>query len=231
MTRTHLLVLTAIAALIAGTVRAVPVINEIDANQTGSTDLQEFVELSGPANLSLNGYAVVFFNGATDTSYLSFDLDGYQLGNTSFFLLGNAGVVPTPDIIFPTTTLQNGPDAVALYLANATDFPLGTPATSTNLIDAIDYGSSSNPRDTALMAILGQTTQFIDTDTTSISRVPNGAGPFTENTAPTPMNSGIPQVPEPPSILLGLSLFCIVAATRRHKIATSTERQFAGDSA
>jgi hypothetical protein len=229
--RARLLIFSAtVATLIAigpDLIRAAVVINEIDANQTGSTDLQEFVELSGPANLSLNGYTVVFFNGATNASYLSFDLDGYQLGHTGFFLLGNAGVVPTPDIIFPTTTLQNGPDAVALYLANAADFPLGTPATSTNLVDAIDYGSSSNPPDTALMAILGQTTQYIDTDTTSISRIPDGTGPFTENTAPTPMNSGIPQVPEPPSILLGLSLFCLVASTRRRKTATSTEVQAA----
>jgi hypothetical protein len=212
----------AIATLIAiapHASRAALVINEIDANQTGSTDLQEFVELSGPANLSLNGYVVVFINGATNASYLSFDLDGYQLGNTGFFLLGNAGVVPTPDIIFPTTTLQNGPDAVALYAANATDFPLNTPATSTNLIDAIDYGSSSNPPDTALMAILGQSTQFIDTDTTSISRVPDATGPFTENTAPTPMNSGIPQVPEPSCMLLVLTAFATSALRRRKRFA------------
>jgi hypothetical protein len=191
------------------------VINEIDANQTGSTDLQEFVELSGPANFSLNGYVVVFINGATDASYLSFDLDGYQLGNTGFFLLGNAGVVPTPDIIFPTTTLQNGADAVALYLGNASDFPLGTPATTTNLIDAIVYGGSNNPIDTTLLASLGQSTQYIDTDTTSISRVPNGTGPFTENTVPTPMNSGIPQVPEPSTFALLLITLCASAIRRR----------------
>lgn len=207
--------IVALLVIACNSSRAAVVINEIDANQTGSTDLQEFVELSGPANLSLNGYVVVFFNGASNTSYLSFDLDGYQLGNTGFFLLGNPGVVPTPDITFPTTTLQNGPDAVALYLANAADFPFGTPATSTNLVDAIDYGSSSNPPDTALMAILGQSTQFIDTDTTSISRVPDGTGPFTENTAPTPMNSGIPQVPEPSSILLSVALVGFVAVARR----------------
>ncbi len=200
---------------IAFSSQAAVVINEIDANQTGSTDLQEFVELSGPANLSLNGYVVVFINGATDASYLSFDLDGYQLGNTGFFLLGNPGVVPTPDVLFPTTTLQNGADAVALYLGNATDFPLGTPATTTNLVDAIVYGGSNNPPDTTLLASLGQSTQYIDTDTTSISRVPNGTGPFTENTSPTPMNSGIPQVPEPSSILLGMTLVGLLFASSR----------------
>src|SRR4051794_18250766 len=207
MTRTHLRAITLFTAMAvsmanASQATALPVINELDANQTGSTDPFEFVELSGPANLSLNGLVVVFFNGATDTSYRSFDLDGYQLGSTGYFLIGNAGVVPTPDIIFPDTTLQNGADAVALYTANASDFPNGTSVTSTNLLDAIVYGSSSNPPDTGLMTALNQSTQYVDTDTTSISRVPDTTGPFTNDTPPTPQNSGVPQVPEPASLML-----------------------------
>jgi hypothetical protein len=217
---TTLFLMTVIATFIAIPARAVPVINEIDANQTGSTDPFEFVELAGPANLSLNGLVVVFFNGATDTSYRSFDLDGYQLGPTGYFLLGNAGVVPTPDIIFPDTTLQNGADAVALYNANASDFPNGTPVTSTNLLDAIVYGSSTNPQDPELLTTLGQSTQYIDTDTTSISRVPNITGPFTNDTAPTPQNSGVPQVPEPASVFLVLQLIgvsTVVGGARRRR--------------
>jgi hypothetical protein len=205
MTKIRLLAIVATAAIVLiGTSRshAQVVINEIDANQTGTTDLFEFVELAGPANQSLNGLVVVFFNGATDTSYQSFDLDGWQLGPTGYFLLGNSGVVPTPDIIFPDTTLQNGADAVALYAANASDFPFGTPVTSSNLIDAIVYGSSTNPQDPELKTTLGQSTQYIDTDTTSISRVPNQTGPFTNNTEPSPQNSGVPQVPEPATALL-----------------------------
>jgi hypothetical protein len=209
MIRTDFLLLTIVAALITTSASAVPVINEIDANQTGSTDPFEFVELAGPANLSLNGLVVVFFNGATDTSYRSFDLDGYQLGPTGYFLLGNTSVVPTPDIIFPDTTLQNGADAVALYNANASDFPNGTPVTSTNLLDAIVYGGSSNPLDPELLTTLGQSTQYIDTDTTSISRVPNVTGPFTNDTTPTPQNSGVPQAPEPASCSMALVLFGI----------------------
>ena len=213
MTRTsNLFLLMSIAALITGSARAVPVINEIDANQTGSTDPFEFVELAGPANLSLNGLVVVFFNGATDTSYRSFDLDGWQLGPTGYFLIGNAGVVPTPDIVFPDTTLQNGSDAVALYAANGSDFPNGTAVTATNLIDAICYGSASNPPDPELMTTLGQSTQYIDTDTTSISRVPNITGPFTNDTPPTPQNSGVPQVPEPATLFVLLQVLGIGTA-------------------
>jgi hypothetical protein len=219
MHRANILVLTTIAALIATAARAVPVINEIDANQTGSTDPFEFVELAGPANLSLNGLVVVFFNGNTDTSYRSFDLDGWQLGPTGYFLLGNAGVVPTPDIIFPDTTLQNGPDGVALYAANGSDFPNGTPVTATNLIDAIVYGSASNPPDAELLATFGQSTQYVDTDTTSISRVPDITGPFTNNTTPTPQNSGVPQVPEPATVFVLLQVLGIgtVGAIRRRR--------------
>src|SRR4051812_7471669 len=211
-----ILAIAMLGALQAVPAFAVPVINEIDANQTGSTDPFEFVELAGPANLSLNGLVVVFFNGNTDTSYRSFDLDGFQLGPTGYFLIGNTSVVPTPDIIFPDTTLQNGADAVALYTANASDFPNGTAVTSTNLLDAIVYGSSSNPPDTELMTTLGQSTQYIDTDTTSISRVPNITGPFTNDPPPTPQNSGVPQVPEPATVfVMGIgALSCCARRTR-----------------
>src|SRR3954468_12534802 len=123
MIRTTFVLVTILTAFVTLPARAVPVINEIDANQTGSTDPFEFVELAGPANLSLNGLVVVFFNGNTDTSYRSFDLDGFQLGPTGYFLIGNTSVLPTPDIIFPDTTLQNGADAVALYASNGSDFP------------------------------------------------------------------------------------------------------------
>jgi hypothetical protein len=219
MPKIHLLTIvsaTVILLVTASRSGAQVVINEIDANQTGSTDPFEFVELAGPANQSLNGLVVVFFNGATDTSYRSFDLDGWQLGPTGFFLLGNSGVVPTPDIIFPDTTLQNGADAVALYAANGSDFPNGTAVTSSNLIDAIVYGSSSNPPDNELLTALGQSTQYVDTDTTSISRVPNRTGPFTNNTEPTPQNSGVPQVPEPTAALLA-AIAMLGMLTRRRE--------------
>lgn len=183
--------------------RAAVVINEVDADQTGNPDTMEFVELHGPPNTSLNGLVVVFMNGATDTSYEAFDLDGWQTGATGHFLLGNVLVTPIPDIVFPNGTLHNGADAVALYAGSASDFPNGTLATTTNLLDAIVYGSAFHPADTDLMTALGQSTQYVDTPTTSISRVPEGmSGSFTNSTEPTPMHSGIPQVPEPASVLV-----------------------------
>jgi hypothetical protein len=181
------------------------VINEIDPNQASAVDSAEFIELFGTPLMSLNGYAVVLFNGATDTSYQSYDLDGYVLGPTGYFLLGTTGVTPTPDITFPNNTLQNGADAVALYLANGADFPNGTGLTTSNLLDAIVYGNG-HPNDTGLLTGLSQATQFDEdalgtADVVSIGRSPNGTGSFNVET-PTPIASGIPQAPEPTSLAM-----------------------------
>lgn len=142
------------------------VISEIDPNTPGS-DTAEFVELhsSLPA-FSLDGYVLVFFNGSNNLSYYSVDLDGFVTDINGNFLIGNAAVTPSPSILFPNVTLQNGPDAVALYLGNDTDFPLNSAATTTNLIDAVAYGSSAP---TGLMTDLGLTS-FVsgETDTKSI---------------------------------------------------------------
>jgi len=199
---------------------AAVVINEIDPNQASAVDAQEFIELFGTPLASLNGHVVVLFNGATDTSYQAYDLDGYVLGPTGFFLLGVTGMSPAPDITFVNNTVQNGADAVALYLANGSDFPNGTPPTTTNLLDAIVY-DNGNPIDTGLLTGLGQATQYNENavgtaDVVSIGRTPNGTGGFDLQT-PTPMNSGIPQAPEPTSWLLGAQLCWSAALMRRRR--------------
>jgi len=119
------------------------IINELDSD-TPSTDTLEFIELydGGAGNTSLNGLVLVLFNGSSDISYSAFDLDGYSTNDNGYFLLGNAAVVPSPSIIFSDNTLQNGADAVALYAGNATDFPINTPVTTTNLIDAVVYDTN-----------------------------------------------------------------------------------------
>lgn len=101
------------------------VINEIDPDQSG-TDAQEFVEISWTANTALDGLVIVFFNGSDDASYLSFDLDGQSTDANGYFVLGNAAV-NNVDLVFADNSLQNGPDAIALYTGNDTDFPNDTP--------------------------------------------------------------------------------------------------------
>lgn len=137
------------------------VINEIDAD-TPSSDILEFIELkSNTPNFSLNGYVLVFFNGGSTSpysgnlSYFAIDLDGYTTDINGIIQFGNPTVSPTPAGTFPITTIQNGPDAVALFLGNATDFPLNTAASSTNVIDAMAYSNAATTQPSALMTILG----------------------------------------------------------------------------
>ena len=122
------------------------VINEFDADNPGSNDYQ-IVELKTPlANTSLDGYVLVFFNGTTGTgtaSYLSIDLDGKVTDINGNFLAGSVSVSPSPSLLINNGALQIGPDVVALYSGNASDFPTGTVATATNLIDAVAYSNSA----------------------------------------------------------------------------------------
>jgi endonuclease I len=141
------------------------VINEIDFENPGANDFQ-FVELKTPiANVSLDGYVLVFFNGTTGygtVSYLSIDLDGKLTDINGNFLAGSISVSPSPSLLINNGAIQIGPDVVALYLGNASDFPIGTVATATNLIDAIAYSTSVSTSPTALMGILGISTSYVD---------------------------------------------------------------------
>jgi hypothetical protein len=135
------------------------VINELDAD-TPSTDNLEFIELkSVTPNFSLDGYVLVFFNGSTtgltSISYYALDLDGKTTDINGIIHFGNSQVSPTPKIIFPSATIQNGPDAIGLYLGNASDFPLNTVATAAGLIDAIAYSNSATVQPTTLMSTFG----------------------------------------------------------------------------
>lgn len=139
------------------------VINEIDPD-TPSADTKEIIELkSATANFSLDGYVLVLYN-ATSTapysgtlSYYAIDLDGYSTDINGNFLIGNVLLSPTPSISIPDAMLQNGPDVIALYLGDATSFPIGTTATATGLVDAIAYSNSATTQPTALMTALNLT--------------------------------------------------------------------------
>lgn len=135
------------------------VINELDPD-TPSTDVKEFIELkSDTPNFPLDGYVVVLYNGSNSLSVHAIDLDGLVTDGNGIILLGNSQVVPAPSRIFPNGKLENGPDGVAIYLGNADDFPLDTPATSTNIIDAV-INVSTDPNPTALMTALGETVAY-----------------------------------------------------------------------
>lgn len=161
------------------------VINEVDADQTG-TDAAEFVELydGGTGNTALDGLVLVFFNGSDDQSYdPAVDLDGYTTDAGGYFVVcGDSANVPNCDLdITPDTNLiQNGADAVALYVGNDTDFPNDTPVTTTNLIDALVYDTNDGD-DVGLLALLNASEPQVnegsnDPTTESNQRCPNGTG-------------------------------------------------------
>ncbi|MBU2940280.1 endonuclease [Lacinutrix sp. C3R15] len=171
------------------------VINELDCD-TPSTDDKEFVELkSDTPNFALDGYVLVFFNGSSsggDASYFTVALDGYQTDINGLFVIGSDTVVPFPQLLISANTIQNGADAVAIYSGSESDFPEGTVATQTNLIDALVYDTSDSD-DAVLMALLGVTEQINEgssNNTNSIQRLQDGSY---VSTTPTPRadNDGI----------------------------------------
>ncbi len=161
------------------------VINELDADQSG-TDNAEFVELydGGAGNTDLTGLVLVLFNGAYDTSYQVFDLDGKTTSSDGYFVLcGDAANVPNCDYeVSPNTNLiQNGADAAALYVGDATDFPGYAPVTTDGLIDAIVYDTDDSD-DAGLLILLNagqpQVNERGEGNGTGHSnqRCPNGTG-------------------------------------------------------
>ncbi|HSS19255.1 MAG TPA: Calx-beta domain-containing protein [Pyrinomonadaceae bacterium] len=157
------------------------VINEVDSDQAG-TDTQEFVELydGGAGNTSLTGLVIVFYNGSDDSSYAAFDLDGKTTNASGYFTLGNAAV-PGVDMTFTDGLMQNGADAVAIYVGNASAFPNGTPLTTTNLIDALVY-DTNDADDAGLLTLLNSGQPQVNEDAggngtvNSNQRCPNGSG-------------------------------------------------------
>lgn len=154
------------------------VINEFDADQE-STDAAEFIEIydGGVGNSSLNGLTIVLYNGSDDASYDAINLDGFSTNADGFFVVGSENVPNVNLTEFTTNGIQNGADAIALYRADASEFPRDTPIEiSDRLIDAVVYGTNDSD-DSALLALLtdGQP-QLNDNTEASLQRIPNGEG-------------------------------------------------------
>ncbi len=174
------------------------VINELDCDSPGIDD-KEFLELlSDSPNSPLDDYVIVFFNGSTsgaDSSYFTIDLDGYTTDENGLLLIGSDAVTPFPQLVISANSIQNGADAVAIYFSDSSQFPLGTLATQTNLIDALVYDTSDTD-DTVLMGLLGVTTQINEgsgNNTNSIQRFEDISNNVTySSTTPTPraLNDG-----------------------------------------
>ena len=174
-------------------------INELDQDEPG-TDILEFIELYGAPNTSLDGLVMVFINGATDVSYDAYDLDGYSTDELGFFVLGTAGVPNVDLVLTPGAqgSIQNGVDAIALYVGNATDWISGTMASATNVVDALVYSSDDGP-DNLLSSTLTPGQEYLNiagNSSLAFARVPDGGAPGDLATyviqAPTPGYTNIP---------------------------------------
>jgi len=198
------------------------IINEIDADTPGNPDQAEFVELydGGIGNTPLDGLVVVFYDGGLspfigNQSYVAFDLDGYRTDANGYFVLGNPGVASASLIFDPGAfgLLQNGPDAVALYARDATDFPAGTPVTTANLLDAIVYGTD-DPNPSNLLPLITSGQLIVNEDGNgagtleSSQRCPNGMGGTRNSNAfrqatPTPGTANnCPPQPAPSDVVI-----------------------------
>ncbi|XP_052399098.1 uncharacterized protein si:ch211-183d21.1 [Carassius gibelio] len=106
-------------------------------------DTKEFVELyyEGTNPTSLDGYTLVFYNGKVDTAYRVIDLSGHHTDHQGFFVVGSSELNPRPAISLPPNSVQNGPDAIALYGSNWAPVVEGGPVSAVGLLDAIVYTS------------------------------------------------------------------------------------------
>lgn len=169
------------------------VINEADVDTPGF-DTQEFIELYGEPNGSLDGIVLVLYRGNNNTVYAAYDLTGFSLDANGFFVAGNAGV-PEATLILADNLIRNGADAIALYTGALADFPVGADVTTDNLIDALVYATNDPPAP-GLMPLLLDGEPMVNESANgnpsneSMSRVPDGGAQRVTSTyaiqAPTP---------------------------------------------
>ncbi len=171
-------------------------INEVNCTPSD----EEFVELynSSGSTIALDGLVLVCFNGgaANNSSYkTAIDMDGQTLAAGAYLVIGDAGVA-NQDIGWSSTDIQDGPDAVALFVGDQSDFPSPTDATADGLVDAIVY-HTGQADDTDLINLLTpgqiQVNENSDSDKAgqSSQRIPNGTGGLRNTSAyqqhsPTP---------------------------------------------
>ena len=133
-------------------------INELDATTDAIGDPNEFIELYSPngGNYSLDGLVLVLFNGSGDKVYAKYSLDGRNTDANGYFLIGDgAATTFVPEIELNTAGIQNGADAVGLYVGTSADFPIDKNIgdVTNALVDGLVY-DSDDADESALIAAL-----------------------------------------------------------------------------
>lgn len=116
------------------------IISEVNADNP-QLDTTEFVELyhTGGQRTALDGYTLVFYNGNGNMAYKVLDLKDQATDERGFFLVGSVDLRPKPSILLPPNTVQNGPDAIALYRSAAARYVEKMAPTALGLVDAVVY--------------------------------------------------------------------------------------------
>ena len=172
------------------------VINEIDADQPGTSESAEFVEIYNPSNgaQSLQGLSLVLFNGNNGNEYRRIHLTGTVAPN-GFYVIGDSGV-PNLDRALSDFNLQNGPDGIALIPRNLLSWfpnsPLDINAIQSSWVIAGAVYGTNDPDASALLDILTpgrtQANEGQGGNAFSASRFPDGSGAFAIH-HPTPGES------------------------------------------
>ncbi|XP_034716500.1 uncharacterized protein si:ch211-183d21.1 [Etheostoma cragini] len=117
-------------------------INELNTDTPGTAEDGEYIELWHPSGrrVSLQGIWILLFSAHNNRPYREISLSGHFTTSKGYFLLGSDRLVPAPSLRLPPNTIQNGPDAVALYRS-----PSGPPSATQRgiptkgLLDAVVY--------------------------------------------------------------------------------------------
>ncbi|XP_028331140.1 uncharacterized protein LOC114481034 [Gouania willdenowi] len=187
-------------------------INEINTDSPGAAEDGEYIELWHPSGrrVSLQGIWILFFSTRNNKPYREISLSGHFTTSRGYFLLGSDRLVPAPSLRLPPNTIQNGPDAVALYRS-----PFGPPSASRRgiptkgLLDAVVYrqrGSDKEAQELSKALTPGQLPLLEDPDVLpgdeALSRCrglyPHDLSAFSV-APPTPLRENIcPRPPPPP---------------------------------
>ncbi|XP_047465874.1 uncharacterized protein si:ch211-183d21.1 [Mugil cephalus] len=125
-------------------------INELNTDTPGAAEDGEYIELWHPSGrrVSLQGIWILLFSAHNNRPYREISLSGHFTTSKGYFLLGSDRLVPAPSLRLPPNTIQNGPDAVALYRS-----PYGPPSATQKgiptkgLLDAVVYRQRGSDRE------------------------------------------------------------------------------------
>ncbi|XP_028264368.1 uncharacterized protein LOC114437712 [Parambassis ranga] len=125
-------------------------INELNTDTPGAAEDGEYIELWHPSGrrVSLQGIWILLFSAHNNKPYREISLSGHFTTAKGYFLLGSDRLVPAPSLRLPPNTIQNGPDAVALYRS-----PFGPPSATQRgiptkgLLDAVVYRQRGSDRE------------------------------------------------------------------------------------